>query len=83
MGAPYLPGGKGGPMAEIRGLGSINGRPVIAGHHPYDKKMEHTSIVRTNPSLPESGTWQSVAIETAAMGGRTGTHERLWTSQQH
>ncbi|CAI9603017.1 unnamed protein product [Staurois parvus] len=25
---------------------------------------------------PESGTWQSVAMETAAMGGRTGTHER-------
>ncbi|CAI9621529.1 unnamed protein product [Staurois parvus] len=27
--------------------------------------------------------WQSVAMETAAMGGRTGTHERLWTWQQH
>ncbi|CAI9536039.1 unnamed protein product [Staurois parvus] len=25
----------------------------------------------------------SVAMETAAMGGRTGTHERLWTWQQH
>ncbi|CAI9594121.1 unnamed protein product [Staurois parvus] len=37
--------------------------------------MEHTSSVRR----PESGTWQSVAMETAAMGGRTGTHERLWT----
>ncbi|CAI9594876.1 unnamed protein product [Staurois parvus] len=22
-------------------------------------------------------------METAAMGGRTGTHERLWTWQQH
>ncbi|CAI9578008.1 unnamed protein product [Staurois parvus] len=32
--------------------------------------METTSSVRR----PESGTWQSVAIETAAMGGRcTGT----------
>ncbi|CAI9565645.1 unnamed protein product [Staurois parvus] len=31
----------------------------------------------------ESGTWQSVAMETAVMGGRTGTHERLWTWQQH
>ncbi|CAI9572540.1 unnamed protein product [Staurois parvus] len=41
--------------------------------------MEHTSSVRR----PESGTWQSVAMETAAMGGRTGTHERLWTWQQH
>ncbi|CAI9599596.1 unnamed protein product [Staurois parvus] len=27
--------------------------------------MEHTSSVRR----PESGTWQSVAMETAAMGG--------------
>ncbi|CAI9546861.1 unnamed protein product [Staurois parvus] len=33
--------------------------------------MEPTSSVRR----PESGTWQSVAMETAAMGGRTGTHE--------
>ncbi|CAI9615128.1 unnamed protein product, partial [Staurois parvus] len=41
--------------------------------------MEHTSSVRR----PESGTWQSVAMETAAMGGRTGTHDRLWTWQQH
>ncbi|CAI9615687.1 unnamed protein product, partial [Staurois parvus] len=31
--------------------------------------MEPTSSVRR----PESGTWQSVAMETAAMGGRTGT----------
>ncbi|CAI9617398.1 unnamed protein product [Staurois parvus] len=36
-------------------------------------KMEPTSSVRR----PESGTWQSVAMETAAMGGRTGTHETL------
>ncbi|CAI9579923.1 unnamed protein product, partial [Staurois parvus] len=41
--------------------------------------MEHTSSVRR----PESGTWQSVAMETAAMGGRTGTHDTLWTWQQH
>ncbi|CAI9621353.1 unnamed protein product [Staurois parvus] len=41
--------------------------------------MEPTSSVRR----PESGTWQSVAMETAAMGGRTGTHETLWTWQQH
>ncbi|CAI9606806.1 unnamed protein product [Staurois parvus] len=27
--------------------------------------------------------WQSVAMETAAMGGRTGTLDRLWTWQQH
>ncbi|CAI9618663.1 unnamed protein product [Staurois parvus] len=27
--------------------------------------------------------WQSVAMETAAMGGRTGTHDTLWTWQQH
>ncbi|CAI9582146.1 unnamed protein product, partial [Staurois parvus] len=46
---------------------------------PYVKKIQHTSSVRR----PESGTWQSVAMETAAMGGRTGTHERLWTWQQH
>ncbi|CAI9609071.1 unnamed protein product, partial [Staurois parvus] len=42
-------------------------------------KMEPTSSVRR----PESGTWQSVAMETAAMGGRTGTHDTLWTWQQH
>ncbi|CAI9596868.1 unnamed protein product [Staurois parvus] len=40
----------------------------MGGHTaPYDK-MEPTSSVRR----PESGTWQSVAMETAAMGGRTG-----------
>ncbi|CAI9583110.1 unnamed protein product [Staurois parvus] len=26
--------------------------------------------------------WQSVAMETAAIGGRTGTHDTLWTWQQ-
>ncbi|CAI9541758.1 unnamed protein product [Staurois parvus] len=45
--------------------------------------MEHTSSVRR----PESGTWHGrvwQSVETAAMGGgRTGTHERLWTWQQH
>ncbi|CAI9614989.1 unnamed protein product [Staurois parvus] len=41
--------------------------------------MENTSSVRR----PESGTWQSVAMETAAMGGRTGTHDRLRAWQQH
>ncbi|CAI9608179.1 unnamed protein product [Staurois parvus] len=41
--------------------------------------MEPTSSVRR----PESGTWQSVAMETAAMGGRPGTHDTLWTWQQH
>ncbi|CAI9580090.1 unnamed protein product [Staurois parvus] len=52
----------------------------MGGHTaPYDKNGNHTSSVRR----PESGTWQSVAMETAAMGGRTGTHERLWTWQQH
>ncbi|CAI9599379.1 unnamed protein product [Staurois parvus] len=51
----------------------------MGGHTaPYDK-MEPTSSVRR----PESGTWQSVAMETAAMGGGTGTHETLWTWQQH
>ncbi|CAI9604143.1 unnamed protein product, partial [Staurois parvus] len=59
----------------------------------YDK-MENSRSVRRPQSgtwqsgsngvrRPESGTWQSVAMETAAMGGRTGTHERLWTWQQH
>ncbi|CAI9551808.1 unnamed protein product [Staurois parvus] len=42
-------------------------------------KWKPTSSVRR----PESGTWQSVAMETAAMGGRTGTHDTLWTWQQH
>ncbi|CAI9585213.1 unnamed protein product [Staurois parvus] len=41
---------------------------------PYDK-MEPTSSVRR----PESGTWQSLAMKSAAMGGRTGTHDTLWT----
>ncbi|CAI9587477.1 unnamed protein product [Staurois parvus] len=41
--------------------------------------MEHTSSVRR----PESGTWQSVAMETAAMGGRTGPMRHCWTWQQH
>ncbi|CAI9593004.1 unnamed protein product, partial [Staurois parvus] len=40
--------------------------------------MEPTSSVRR----PESGTWQSVAMGTAAMGGRTGTHGRLRAWQQ-
>ncbi|CAI9604683.1 unnamed protein product [Staurois parvus] len=26
---------------------------------------------------------ECVAMETAAMGGRTGTHDTLWTWQQH
>ncbi|CAI9544558.1 unnamed protein product [Staurois parvus] len=44
----------------------------MGGHTaPYDK-MEPTSSVRR----PESGIMaDSVAMETAAMGGRTGTHE--------
>ncbi|CAI9546422.1 unnamed protein product [Staurois parvus] len=41
--------------------GSSNGRPVIC-QHPMTK-MEHPRNVRR----PESGTWQSVAMETAAM----------------
>ncbi|CAI9554947.1 unnamed protein product, partial [Staurois parvus] len=53
------------------------------GRDPYStlcqKNETHQQCVRR----PESGTWQSVAMETAAMGGRTGTHERLWTWQQH
>ncbi|CAI9576693.1 unnamed protein product, partial [Staurois parvus] len=64
-------------MADYR-PGSSNGRPRNLPA-PYDKKWEPTSSVRR----PESGTWQSVAMETAAMGGRTGTHDTLWTWQQH
>ncbi|CAI9576979.1 unnamed protein product, partial [Staurois parvus] len=66
----------GGPW-QITGLAAAMGgaRNLPA---PYDK-MEPTSSVRR----PESGTWQSVAMETAAMGGRTGTHDTLWTWQQH
>ncbi|CAI9572560.1 unnamed protein product, partial [Staurois parvus] len=63
-------------MADY-GPGSSNGRPVIC-QHPMTKWNISSSVRR-----PESGTWQSVAMETAAMGGRTGTHERLWTWQQH
>ncbi|CAI9597684.1 unnamed protein product [Staurois parvus] len=51
----------------------------MGGHTATYDKMETSRSVRR----PESGTWQSVAMETAAMGGRTGTHERLWTWQQH
>ncbi|CAI9580971.1 unnamed protein product [Staurois parvus] len=47
----------------------------MGGHTvPYDK-METTSSVRR----PESGTWQSVAMETAAMGGRTVTQTHSGT----
>ncbi|CAI9609681.1 unnamed protein product, partial [Staurois parvus] len=46
----------------------------MGGHTArYDKNGNHQQCVRR----PESGTWQSVAIETAAMGGRTGTHDTL------
>ncbi|CAI9605385.1 unnamed protein product [Staurois parvus] len=62
-------------MAECGDGDSSNGRP----YSTLCQKIQHTSSVRR----PESGTWQSVAMETAAMGGRTGTHERLWTWQQH
>ncbi|CAI9624182.1 unnamed protein product, partial [Staurois parvus] len=66
----------GGPW-QIRGLAAAMGE---ARNLPatYDK-MEPSRSVRR----PESGTWQSVAMETAAMGGGTGTHETLWTWQQH
>ncbi|CAI9621387.1 unnamed protein product [Staurois parvus] len=50
---------------QIRGPGSSNGRPVIC-QHPMTKIGTHQQCVRR----PESGTWQSVAMETAAMGGR-------------
>ncbi|CAI9560065.1 unnamed protein product, partial [Staurois parvus] len=40
------------------------------------KKMEPTSSVRR----PESGTWQSVAMETAQWEAVTGTHDRLRSS---
>ncbi|CAI9590630.1 unnamed protein product, partial [Staurois parvus] len=63
---------------QIRGLAAAMGGPVIC-QHPMSKNSTHQQCVRR----PESGTWQSVAMETAAMGGRTGTHERLWTWQQH
>ncbi|CAI9619419.1 unnamed protein product, partial [Staurois parvus] len=61
---------------QIRGLAAAMGAPRNLPA-PYDK-MEPSSSVRR----PESGTWQSVAMETAAMGGRTGTHDTLWTWQQ-
>ncbi|CAI9542203.1 unnamed protein product, partial [Staurois parvus] len=66
----------GGPW-QITGLTAAMGdaRNLPA---TYDK-MEPSRSVRR----PESGTWQSVAMETAAMGGCTGTHETLWTWQQH
>ncbi|CAI9565308.1 unnamed protein product [Staurois parvus] len=65
---------------ERLGLGSSMRRRYIGAHGrlgawqqlwearnlpaPYVKNFEHTSSVRR----PESGTWQSVAMETAAMG---------------
>ncbi|CAI9583062.1 unnamed protein product [Staurois parvus] len=52
----------GGPMADYGPAAAMGGHTA-----PYDK-MEPTSSVRR----PESGTWQSVAMEAAAMGGRTG-----------
>ncbi|CAI9594206.1 unnamed protein product [Staurois parvus] len=61
---------------QIRGLGSSYRRPIIC-QHPMSKNSTHTSSVRR----PEIGTWQSVAMETAAMGGRTVdlmTDSRTW-----
>ncbi|CAI9558863.1 unnamed protein product, partial [Staurois parvus] len=55
---------------QIRGLGSSYGRPLICSTL-CPKNSTHTS---SEVRRPESGTWQSVAMETAAMGGRTGTH---------
>ncbi|CAI9588039.1 unnamed protein product [Staurois parvus] len=56
----------------------------MGGHTATYDKMETSRSVRR----PESGTWQSGSNgrryrDPAAMGGRTGTHERLWTWQQH
>ncbi|CAI9542781.1 unnamed protein product, partial [Staurois parvus] len=50
----------------------------MEGHTAPYHKMEPTNSVRR----PESGTWQSLAMKSAAMGGRTGTHDTLWTWQQ-
>ncbi|CAI9616172.1 unnamed protein product [Staurois parvus] len=62
-----------GPMADyVPGSSKWEARNLPS---TLCQKIQHTSSVRR----PESGTWQSVAMETAAMGGRTGTHERLWT----
>ncbi|CAI9553164.1 unnamed protein product [Staurois parvus] len=51
---------------------------AMEGHTAPYYKMEPTNSVRR----PESGTWQSLAMKSAAMGGRTGTHDTLWTWQQ-
>ncbi|CAI9606646.1 unnamed protein product [Staurois parvus] len=58
---------------QIRGLAAAMGeaRNLPA---PYVKKWNTPAVCVRRP---ESGTWQSVAMETAAMGGRTGTHETL------
>ncbi|CAI9537057.1 unnamed protein product [Staurois parvus] len=45
----------------------------MEGHTAPYHKMEPTNSVRR----PESGTWQSLAMKSAAMGGRTGTHDTL------
>ncbi|CAI9539099.1 unnamed protein product, partial [Staurois parvus] len=58
---------------------SSNGRP----YSTLSQNGTHQQCKR-----PESGTWQkvaqgqSLAMKSAAMGGRTGTHDTLWTWQQ-
>ncbi|CAI9612281.1 unnamed protein product [Staurois parvus] len=77
-------GGTQGPMRDC-GPGSSMRRRYIGAHGrlgawqqlwearnlpaPYVKKFNTPAVCVRRP---ESGTWQSVAMETAAMGGRTG-----------
>ncbi|CAI9614400.1 unnamed protein product, partial [Staurois parvus] len=74
--------------AAMGGRTGTHGHTVdLQQHEPADGLGDWHPMKKWNPPAdvrrPESGTWQSVAMETAAMGGRTGTHETLWTWQQH
>ncbi|CAI9539797.1 unnamed protein product, partial [Staurois parvus] len=63
-----------GPLTDYGPGSSMRSRPYS---HPITKWNPTNSVRR-----PESGTWQRLAMKSAAMGGRTGTHDRLWTWQQ-
>ncbi|CAI9559603.1 unnamed protein product [Staurois parvus] len=57
-----------GPMTDYGPGSSMRSR--TGAQHPITKWKPTNSVRR-----PESGTWQSLAMKSAAMGGRTGTHD--------
>ncbi|CAI9609064.1 unnamed protein product, partial [Staurois parvus] len=62
---------------QFTGLAAAMGRPVIC-QHPMTKWNPPACVRR-----PESGTLAECGDGDSSNGGRTGTHDRLWTWQQH